>query len=85
MMMKNVKAVAFDCDGVMFDTARANRFYYSHILQHFDRPAVTDEQFAFVHMHTVDESLAYLFPDETTLARHLEILRQMALPIVEAT
>ena len=68
MIMKNVKAVAFDCDGVMFDTARANRFYYSHILQHFDRPAVTDEQFAFVHMHTVDESMAYLFPDEQTLA-----------------
>jgi HAD superfamily hydrolase (TIGR01549 family) len=28
---------------------------------------VTDEQFAFVHMHTVFESLAYLFPDEKTL------------------
>jgi len=67
MMMKNIKLVAFDCDGVMFDTAQANRFYYSHILQHFGRPALTEEQFRFVHMHTLHESLAYLLPDKNTL------------------
>ena len=66
--MINVKVVAFDCDGVLFDTEQANRAYYSSILQHFGRPAVTDEQFAFLHMHTVFESLAYLFPDEKNLA-----------------
>lgn len=67
MTMKNIKVVAFDCDGVLFDTAQANRFYYSHILQHFGRPALTEEQFRFVHMHTVHESMAYLLPDENTL------------------
>lgn len=77
MIMKNIKAVIFDCDGVMFDTAQANRFYYSHILQHFGRPAVTDEQFTFVHMHTVDESMAYLFPDETTLAAAYDFRKSM--------
>jgi HAD superfamily hydrolase (TIGR01549 family) len=77
MIMKHVKAVAFDCDGVMFDTAQANRFYYSHILLHFDRPAVTDEQFTFVHMHTVHESMAYLFPDETILAAAYEFRKSM--------
>lgn len=66
--MVNVKLVAFDCDGVLFDTEQANRTYYSKILQHFGRPAVTDEQFAFLHTHTVFESLAYLFPDEKNLA-----------------
>ena len=66
--MGNFKVVAFDCDGVLLDTEQANRFYYSKILQHFGKPAVTDEQFTFVHMHTVLESLAYLFPDEKTLA-----------------
>jgi HAD superfamily hydrolase (TIGR01509 family) len=66
--MGNFKVVAFDCDGVLFDTEQANRIYYSNLLQHFGRPVVTDEQFAFVHMHTVFESLAYLFPDEKTLA-----------------
>ncbi len=73
--MKNVKLVAFDCDGVLFDTAQANRFYYSHILQHFDRPALTEEQFCFVHMHTIHESMAYLFPDENTLEAAL-VFRQ---------
>ncbi len=66
--MKNIKVVAFDCDGVMFDTAEANRVYYNKILRHFGRPTLTAEQFAIVHMHTVDESLAYLFPDEKDLA-----------------
>lgn len=66
--MIKVKVVAFDCDGVLFDTEQANRAYYSRILQHFGRPAVTDEQFAFLHMHTVFESLAYLFSDEKTLS-----------------
>ncbi len=66
--MKNIKVVAFDCDGVMFDTAEANRVYYSKILEHFGRPALTAEQFAVVHMHTVDESLAHLFPDKKDLA-----------------
>ena len=66
--MARIKIIAFDCDGVLFDTEQANRAYYSSILQHFGLPAVTDEQFAFVHMHTVFESMAYLFPDEKTLA-----------------
>ena len=66
--MDSFKVVAFDCDGVLFDTEQANRAYYSNILQHFGRSAVTEEQFAFVHMHTVFESLAYLFPDEESLA-----------------
>ena len=66
--MVNFKVVAFDCDGVLLDTEQANRVYYSNILEHFGRPAVTDEQFTFVHMHTVYESLAYLFPDEKSLA-----------------
>jgi len=67
MTLKHIKLVAFDCDGVMFDTAQANRFYYSDILQHFGQPALTEEQFEFVHMHTVHESMAYLFSDDSIL------------------
>ena len=65
--MKHIKVVAFDCDGVLFDTEHANRIYYSQILQHFGRPAVTDEQIAFLHMHTLQEGMAYLFPDKKML------------------
>jgi HAD superfamily hydrolase (TIGR01509 family) len=75
MSLKHIELVAFDCDGVLFDTAQANRFYYSHVLQHFGRPAVTEEQFRFVHMHTVHDSMAYLFPDENTLEAAL-VFRQ---------
>jgi phosphoglycolate phosphatase len=75
--LKNIKVVAFDCDGVLFDTAQANRYYYSHVLQHFGRPALTEKQFRFVHMHTVHESMAYLFPDENTLEAAHEFRKTM--------
>ncbi len=55
--------IAFDCDGVMFDTKNANRTYYNDILAYFDRPPMTDEQFAYAQMQTVDESIRMLFPD----------------------
>jgi len=62
--MKNIKVVIFDCDGVMFDTAKANTAYYNNVLRHFNRPDMTPEQFAYSHMHTADEATAYLFDDE---------------------
>ena len=66
--MKDIKVVAFDCDGVLFDTEEANWAYYNHILKHFGRPAMTPEQFAYAHQHTLDESITYLFNDEESIA-----------------
>ena len=60
-----VKVVAFDCDGVMFDSREANRAYYNHLLEQFHLPAMTPRQLAYAHMHTVDEALAHLIPDDT--------------------
>ena len=77
MSLKNIEVVAFDCDGVLFDTAQANRYYYSHVLQHFGRPVLTEQQFRYVHMHTVHESMAYLFPDENTLDAAHEFRKTM--------
>jgi len=65
--MKNIKAVVFDCDGVMFDTADANRMYYNLVLGHFNKPELTDEQFVKVHMFTVAEAIGYLFSDMESL------------------
>jgi phosphoglycolate phosphatase len=62
--MKHIKIVAFDCDGVMFDTTESNTAYYNQILAHFGRPALTAEQFAYCHSHTADQAIANLFPDE---------------------
>lgn len=65
--MKDFKVVAFDCDGVLFDTEQANWAYYDHILRHFGKPAMTPEQFAYAHQHTLNESIAYLFNDEESI------------------
>jgi len=65
--MNNIKVVAFDCDGVLFDTKKANMAYYNRVLNQFGMPDMTKEQFDFTHMHTVDQSLAYLFEDKATL------------------
>ncbi len=56
-----LKVIAFDCDGVMFDTRKANRKYYNELLSHFGRPMLTDEQFDYIHVHAVEQSVVYLF------------------------
>lgn len=56
-----LKVIAFDCDGVMFDTRKANREYYDQLLAHFGRPSMSDAQMDFVHINTVEKSVAHLF------------------------
>ena len=75
-----IEVVAFDCDGVLFDSALANQTYYNHILDHFRRPRMTKDQFQFVQMHTVHESLAFLLPDPD-MAETAEKVRQAMNPI----
>ena len=62
--MNDVRVVAFDCDGVLFDTAEANRAYYNHLLAHFGRPSMDEHQLHFVHIHTVQQSVAHLFAED---------------------
>ena len=61
--MKNIKVVAFDCDGVMFDTTKANIAYYNKILDHLGQQPLTPDQFAYCHSHTVDQSIEFLCND----------------------
>jgi HAD superfamily hydrolase (TIGR01509 family) len=65
--IRHIRIVVFDCDGVMFDTTEANKAYYNHLLQRFQRPVMNRAQFAYTHMHTVDEALAFLFDDAALL------------------
>ncbi|MDJ0884350.1 MAG: HAD-IA family hydrolase [Desulfobacterales bacterium] len=74
MTISNLKAVIFDCDGVMFNTNRANEAYYNQILAHFDRPLLTREQFKYCHMATGDEAMHYLF-EGTGLAEAAQTYR----------
>ena len=59
--MKRNSAVIFDCDGVMFDSRQANINFYNHLLAHFDLQPLTEDQVAYVHMHTADESIGLIF------------------------
>lgn len=78
-----VTVVAFDCDGVMFDSSHANRAYYDDVLQHIGLPMMTVEQFNYAHMHTVDETLSYLIKDATMLEMAHRYRRQMSyLPFI---
>lgn len=65
-MENSFKVIAFDCDGVMFDSREANRAYYNRLLAHFQLPAMTSAQLAYAHMHTVTESLEHLIRDDAT-------------------
>ena len=79
-----IRAVVFDCDGVMFDSRQANLAFYNQILSHFGRPPMSAEQFAHAHMHTVDEALARLFDDPQSLQAAQIYRRRMGyLPFLQ--
>ncbi len=63
MDISKLKAVIFDCDGVLFDTALSNRKFYNEILASFGKPELSQEQFIQVHMMTVAAAIDYLFPE----------------------
>jgi phosphoglycolate phosphatase len=56
-----LKLIAFDCDGVLFDSREANIAFYHAILEQFGMPRLSPAATDFVHSHTVLESLEYLF------------------------
>jgi phosphoglycolate phosphatase-like HAD superfamily hydrolase len=70
--MKKGRAVIFDCDGVMFDSRKANINFYNHILRYFELPPMTQDKIEFVHMNTADESIRHIFKDTPYLDQALE-------------
>jgi len=80
---QSTKVIAFDCDGVMFDSTQANIAYYNQILHHVGLPPMDQAQFNYVHMHTVDEALAFLMTDPVALAAAQRFRRGMSyLPFI---
>ncbi len=61
--MKNIRVLIFDCDGVMFDSRQSNISYYNLLLEHFDLPAMTKWQIAYVHAHTAVDSIRHIFKE----------------------
>lgn len=64
--------VIFDCDGVLFDSKKANTEFYNYILSHFGREKMTEDQIEFVHKNTSQESLRYLFKNDRVLGDALQ-------------
>jgi HAD superfamily hydrolase (TIGR01509 family) len=51
--MNRIRAIVFDCDGVLFESRRANLAYYNAVLTHFDEPHVMESDQARAHLcHT---------------------------------
>jgi HAD superfamily hydrolase (TIGR01509 family) len=51
--MKGVRGIIFDCDGVLFESRRANLAYYNAVLAQFDQPPVEDSDRERSHLcHT---------------------------------
>lgn len=73
-----VKLVAFDCDGVLFDSRPSNIAFYDAILARFDRPPLDPEAadyVDFIHSHTVRESLEFIFQDYPNLMEVFDFAR----------
>ena len=75
--VSSFSAVIFDCDGVMFDSRRSNINFYNHLLSHFGLPLLRDEQVAYIHMATADESVRYIFRGTPYLEQALAYRLQM--------
>jgi phosphoglycolate phosphatase len=65
--LENIRVVAFDCDGVMFDTLLANKAYYNSLLRNFGMPDMRAEQIDYIMMHAVNQSVSYLFEEKERL------------------
>ena len=56
-----IKVIVFDCDGVMFDSKPANRVYYNHVLSHFGKPEMDEDELEYVHANNVTNCMAHIF------------------------
>jgi HAD superfamily hydrolase (TIGR01509 family) len=63
-----------DCDGVLFDSRQANVLFYNDLLRRFGRPPMSPDDVDYVHVHTAEQSVAYLFRGDP-LAQAAEGLR----------
>jgi len=69
--MKKDAVLIFDCDGVLFDSRQANIEFYTHIAKRYGLGALEKEDVDFVHMHTADDSLRFLFRESPHLEEAL--------------
>jgi phosphoglycolate phosphatase-like HAD superfamily hydrolase len=61
-----LKLIVFDCDGVMFDSKKANCMYYNYLLNHFGLPPMSASEENYVHMSNVTDSIQHIFRHQTS-------------------
>lgn len=61
---RGLQGVVFDCDGVLVASKEANKQYYNLILQGLGLSPMSSEQEDYMHMHTVEQSIQYIVPQE---------------------
>ena len=64
-----VRCVIYDCDGVLFDSLENNERFYNRVCAALGRAPVRPEELPFLHMHTVQEALPFLFPGKSDLVK----------------
>ena len=72
-----IKAVIFDCDGVIVDSREANASFYNQFLRHFNKKGLTEEQLDYVHCHTLEESLEFLLQDDRLVKEATRLWQKM--------
>ena len=73
--MVNIKMVTYDCDGVIFDSGRANLEYYNYIFKHFNLPTITQndtDKLKILHTYSNDDVLKHFFPEPDEYKKALE-------------
>ncbi|MGQ9654702.1 MAG: HAD family hydrolase, partial [Thermodesulfobacteriota bacterium] len=63
MKFTKARVIVYDCDGVLFDSKKANEAFYNHILSRFGMPPLRSDQLEYVHVSTAGEAVDYLFRD----------------------
>jgi phosphoglycolate phosphatase len=74
---KKKAAVIFDCDGVMFDSRKANINYYNHLLSNFGLPPMTEKKIDFVHAYTARDSISHIFEGTPYLEQAIALAKNV--------
>ena len=75
---REIKLVIYDCDGVMFESKRANLAFYNFILNEFGMPPIddTDDLLANIaHTHTSKQVIDFLFSEDPRLEEVQEFVK----------
>ena len=77
---KKTRIIVYDCDGVLFESKKANLAYYNYILREFGKPLINEEDHELVniaHTCTTTEVLEILFRQDPRLANILKFARDI--------